>query len=136
MSKKDTKDPHAVIVIRRLLQIIDLGMIEDLQQAEESRNVARNLEIAESLDTKKGKNFFSRSTDKINKILHKSGMCTAAMVLERTTSNQRALHAQWVKSNIAQSTFVYNVQKKRYNTIRYFFCFCFVLWKPLCLNCY
>lgn len=73
MSKKDTKDPHAVIVIRRLLHIIDLGMIEDLQEAEESRNVAKNLEIAERLDTKKGKNFFSRSTDKINKILHKSG---------------------------------------------------------------
>lgn len=73
MSKKEAKDPHAVVLIRRLLQIIDLGMIEDLQEAEQTMNVSRNLEIASDLGTKKGKNFFSRSSEKINKILHKSG---------------------------------------------------------------
>lgn len=73
MSRKDVKDPHAIICIRKLLQIIDLGMIEELQEAEETLNVAQNLEIAEDFKTKKGKNFFSRSQEKINKILHKTG---------------------------------------------------------------
>ncbi|XP_028391263.1 rho GTPase-activating protein 19-like isoform X2 [Dendronephthya gigantea] len=73
MSKREAKDPNAVVLIRRLLQIIDLGMIEDLQSAEQTMNVSRNLEIAGDLGVKKGKNFFSKSSEKINKILHKSG---------------------------------------------------------------
>ena len=73
MSKRESKDHYAVVLIRRLLQIIDFGMIEDLQSAEQTTNVSRNLELAGDLGTKKGKNFFSRSSEKINKILHKSG---------------------------------------------------------------
>ena len=80
MSKKEAKDPHAVVLIRRLLQIIDLGMIEDLQEAEQTMNVSRNLEIAGDLGTKKGKNFFSKSSEKINKILHKSGGLLVVLV--------------------------------------------------------
>lgn len=78
MSKREAKDPHAVVLIRRLLQIIDLGMIEDLQSAEQTMNVSRNLEIAGDLGVKKGKNFFSKSSEKINKILHKSGELSTA----------------------------------------------------------
>ena len=78
MSKREAKDPHAVVLIRRLLQVIDLGMIEDLQGAEQTLNVSRNLEIASDLGTKKGKNFFSKSSEKINKILHKSGELSTA----------------------------------------------------------
>lgn len=73
MNKREAKDPNAVVLIRRLLQLIDLGMIEGLQTAEQTTNVSRNLEIAGDLRTKKGKNFFSKSSEKINKILQKSG---------------------------------------------------------------
>ncbi len=77
-TKRESKDPNAVVLIRRLLQIIDLGMIEDLQGAEQTMNVSRNLEIASGLSAKKGKNFFSKSSEKINKILHKSGGLSTA----------------------------------------------------------
>ncbi|XP_046850221.1 rho GTPase-activating protein 19-like isoform X2 [Xenia sp. Carnegie-2017] len=73
MSKKEGKDSYAVIVISKLLRIIDLEMIEDLQEAESTKNVSRNLEIAGNLASRKGKNFFSKSSERINKILHKSG---------------------------------------------------------------
>ena len=93
MSKKEGKDSYAVIVISKLLRIIDLEMIEDLQEAESTKNVSRNLEIAGNLASRKGKNFFSKSSDRINKILHKSGKLSTALLCTKYDAVALQLHA-------------------------------------------
>ena len=55
----------------RLTRVLDINMLEDLQQLEHTGNVARNLEIDSNF--KSQKSFFSKSSEKINKIINRKG---------------------------------------------------------------
>lgn len=71
MYKKECKDSQARVCLSRLTRILDIDMLEDLQQLEHTGNVARNLEIESSL--KPQRSFFSKSSEKINKIMSRKG---------------------------------------------------------------
>ena len=71
MNKKDFKDSHAKVCLSRLTRILNLDMLEDLQQLEHTGNVSRNLEVETNL--KPHRSFFSKSSDKINKIMNRKG---------------------------------------------------------------
>ena len=55
----------------RLTRVLDINMLEDLQQLEHTGNVARNLEIDSNF--KPQRSFFSKSSEKINKIMNRKG---------------------------------------------------------------
>ncbi|XP_078354398.1 rho GTPase-activating protein 19-like [Oculina patagonica] len=71
MYKKECKDAHARVCLSRLTRILDINMLEDLQQLEHTGNVATNLEIESNL--KPQRSFFSKSSEKINKIMNRKG---------------------------------------------------------------
>ena len=71
MYKKECKDPHARVCLSRLTRVLDINMLEDLQQLEHTGNVARNLEIDSNF--KPQRSFFSKSSEKINKIMNRKG---------------------------------------------------------------
>lgn len=71
MYKKECKDSHARVCLSRLTRVLDINMLEDLQQLEHTGNVARNLEIDSNF--KSQKSFFSKSSEKINKIMNRKG---------------------------------------------------------------
>lgn len=71
MYKKECKDSHARVCLSRLTRVLDINMLEDLQQLEHTGNVARNLEIESNL--KPQRSFFSKSSEKINKIMNRKG---------------------------------------------------------------
>ena len=69
MNKKESKDPYTTVCLSRLTRILDLDVLEDLQEVEESGNVAKNLDIESS--SKINQSFFSRSSKKLNRIISK-----------------------------------------------------------------
>ncbi|XP_020605970.1 rho GTPase-activating protein 19-like [Orbicella faveolata] len=71
MYKKECKDSHARVCLSRLTRVLDINMLEDLQQLEHTGNVARNLEIDSNF--KPQRSFFSKSSEKINKIMNRKG---------------------------------------------------------------
>ena len=71
MYKKECKDSHARVCLSRLTRILDINMLEDLQQLEHTGDVTRNLEL-ESI-FKPQRSFFSKSSEKINKIMNRKG---------------------------------------------------------------
>ena len=70
MNKKECKDPYTTLCLSRLTRILDLEMLEDLQEVEESGNVAKNLEIVSS-STCAHQSFLSKSSQKLNKLINK-----------------------------------------------------------------
>lgn len=71
MHKKDYKDSHARVCLSRLTRLLDMDILEDLQQLEYTGNVTRNLEIVTTV--KPHRSFFSKSTEKLNKIMSRKG---------------------------------------------------------------
>lgn len=71
MHKKDYKDSHARVCLSRLTRLLDMDILEDLQQLEYTGNVTRNLEIVTTV--KAHRSFFSKSTEKLNKIMSRKG---------------------------------------------------------------
>ncbi|XP_032221924.2 rho GTPase-activating protein 19 isoform X1 [Nematostella vectensis] len=69
MSKNDARDPYGSICLSRLTRILDLKMLEDLQELENSGNVAKNLELERHF--KPHRSFLEKSTEKFNKIIHR-----------------------------------------------------------------
>ena len=71
MSKKDTRDPYAAICLSRLTRLLDLDILEDLQELEDSGNVIKNLELENQW--KPNRSFIAKSTEKINKMISRKG---------------------------------------------------------------
>lgn len=69
MNKKDTRDPYASICISRLTRLLDLDVLEDIQELEDAGNVIKNLELENQ--SKPNRSFIAKSTEKINKIIHR-----------------------------------------------------------------
>jgi hypothetical protein len=67
MSRKDTRDPYAAICLSRLTRILDLDILEDLQELEDTGNVIKNLELENQ--SKPNRSFIAKSTGKINKMI-------------------------------------------------------------------
>ena len=72
MHKKEFKDSHARVCLSRLTRVLDMEILEDLQQLEHTGNVTRNLEIESKLKPAP-RSFFSKSTEKLNKIMSGKG---------------------------------------------------------------
>lgn len=69
MNKKDSRDPYASICISRLTRLLDLDVLEELQELEEEGNVIKNLEL--ETQPKPNRSFLAKSTEKINRIIHR-----------------------------------------------------------------
>lgn len=69
MNKKESKDPYTTLCVSRLTRILDLEVLEDLQEVEESGNVAKNLEIDDSSSCIQQVLF--KSSQRLNKVTNK-----------------------------------------------------------------
>lgn len=71
MHKKECKDSHARVCLSRLTRVLDMDILEDLQELEQTGNVSRNLEMESNL--KRHRTFFTKSSEKINKMMNRKG---------------------------------------------------------------